>query len=98
MTALAFGGLDADRFCFLGFLPEKNAEREALLAAYRNVRATLVFYSAPHDVRRDVETLFSCLGERRAVAVRELTSCTRSAWNFVFPLDIRRSRGENSSF
>ena len=43
VTALAFGGLDADRFCFLGFLPEKNAEREALLAAYRNVRATLVF-------------------------------------------------------
>ena len=95
VTALAFGGLDADRFCFLGFLPEKNAEREALLAAYRNVRATLVFYSAPHDVRRDVETLFSCLGERRAVAVRELTKLHEERVEFRFSAGYpKEPRGE----
>ncbi len=73
VTALAMSGLNAERFCFLGFLPEKASARETLLRAYQNTDATLLFYSAPHDVAKDVKTLYSVLGDRRAVAVRELT-------------------------
>lgn len=73
VSALALGGLDCSRFCFLGFLPEKKAEREALLKKYKNAEDTLVFYCAPHDVGKTVSALYAALGERRAAAVREIT-------------------------
>lgn len=73
LSALILSGLNAEKFCFLGFLPDKKSEREALLAEYKNLPATLIFYSAPHDVKKDTETLFSVLGERNAAAVKEIT-------------------------
>ena len=73
ISALALSGLDASRFCFLGFLPQKAGERKELLEKYKNLEATLIFYSAPHDVIKDVETLYSVLGNRNAVAVKEIT-------------------------
>ena len=73
VSALALSGLDASRFCFLGFLPQKTGERKEFLEKYKNLEATLIFYSAPHDVVKDVETLYSVLGDRNAVAVKEIT-------------------------
>lgn len=35
VSALALGGLDSSRFCFLGFLPEKKGEREAFCKSTR---------------------------------------------------------------
>ena len=73
LSALILSGFNAERFCFLGFLPEKKSDRENLLNEYKNISATLIFYSAPHDVKKDIETLFSVLGERNAAAVKEIT-------------------------
>ena len=73
VSALALSGLDASRFCFLGFLPQKAGERKEFLEKYKTLDATLIFYSAPHDVVKDVETLYSVLGDRSAVAVKEIT-------------------------
>ena len=73
VSALALSGLDASSFCFLGFLPQKQTERQTLLNAYKEVQSTLIFYSAPHDVVKDVQTLYSVLGDRKAVAVKEIT-------------------------
>ncbi len=73
VSALALSGLDASRFCFFGFLPQKTGERKEFLEKYKNLEATLIFYSAPHDVVKDVETLYSVLGDRKAVAVKEIT-------------------------
>lgn len=73
ISALALSGLDASRFCFLGFLPQKAGERKEFLEKYKNLEATLIFYSAPHDVVKDVETLYSVFGDRKAVAVKEIT-------------------------
>ena len=73
ISALALSGLDASRFCFLGFLPQKTGERKEFLEKYKNLEATLIFYSAPHDVVKDVETLYSVFGDRNAVAVKEIT-------------------------
>lgn len=73
ISALALSGLDASRFCFLGFLPQKAGERKEFLEKYKNLEATLIFYSAPHDVVKDVETLYSVFGDRNAVAVKEIT-------------------------
>lgn len=98
VTALAFGGLDADRFCFLGFLPEKNAEREALwrhTATSERRSCSIPRRTTCGGTWKRCFPVWESGGRSRCASSR---SCTRSAWNFVFPLDIRRSRGENSSF
>ena len=73
LSALILSGFDAEKFCFLGFLPEKKSARESLLKEYKDLSATLIFYSAPHDAKKDVETLFAALGDRKAAAVKEIT-------------------------
>lgn len=83
VSALALSGLDTARFCFLGFLPEKKAEREKLLSSVKEMPATLAFYCAPHDVEACVSALYAALGERRAVAVREITKLHEERREFL---------------
>ena len=73
VSALVLSGLDSSKFCFLGFLPEKNADRVEFLEKYKNLDLTLIFYSAPHDVKKDIESIYKVFGSRRAVAVKEIT-------------------------
>ena len=82
LCALVLSGMDASRFCFIGFLPEKKTEREELLLKFKGVFATLIFYSAPHDVIKDIETIYSVLGNRKAVAVKEITKMFEKAEAF----------------
>lgn len=79
VPALIMSGFDAARFVFLGFLPEKAKDRDELLAKYRGVDATLIFYCAPHDIVKAVGYLHAALGDRQACAVREITKLHESA-------------------
>ena len=72
-SALLLSGADASKFTFLGFLPAKAGDRKEFLEKYKNLDTALVFYSAPHDVKKDIQTLYSVLGERKAAAVKEIT-------------------------
>ena len=83
LCALILSAFPADRFTFIGFLPEKNAERRALLERYAAARETLLFHSAPQDVDRDVRTMFEVFGERRACAVREITKIHEESLAFL---------------
>ena len=60
-------------FTFVGFLPDNKKERKNLLLQLSNYSYTTIFYSAPHDLKQDVKTLFEVFGERNACTVRELT-------------------------
>ena len=73
VSALVLSGLDSSKFCFLGFLPQKNSERKAFLDKYKDLDMTLIFYSAPHDVIKDIESIYNAFGNRTAVAVKEIT-------------------------
>ena len=73
VPALLLSGMDAARFSFIGFLPEKKKDVEELLAGYKHLNSTLIFYCAPHDVKKTVETLHTYLGDRNACAVKEIT-------------------------
>ena len=73
LTALVASGLPTGKFLFCGFLPKASAERRNQIAALQNVSQTLVFYEAPHHVMRTIEDLQKGLGDRKAVAARELT-------------------------
>ena len=73
LSALVLSALDASRFTFVGFLPDKAGERRRLLERFQNARETLLFHSAPQDVDRDIAAMFEVFGERNACAVREIT-------------------------
>ncbi|GGL34785.1 16S rRNA (cytidine(1402)-2'-O)-methyltransferase [Phycicoccus endophyticus] len=74
LTALAVSGLPVDRFCFEGFLPRKEGERERALAALASEPRTMVFFEAPHRLARALEAMAAAFGAERPAAVcRELT-------------------------
>jgi 16S rRNA (cytidine1402-2'-O)-methyltransferase len=73
LAALAASGLPAEPVTFLGFLPERGAERRRVLASVRGLSHTLVLFEAPHRLRETLEELLAALGERRIALARELT-------------------------
>jgi len=73
LSALVLSALPADRFAFLGFLPDKEGERQRLLERYKSLDLTLCFHAAPQDVDKNVATMYKVFGNRRACAVREIT-------------------------
>jgi len=73
IAGLVASGLPTDAFYFGGFLPAKRGARRARLEELRSIRATLVFYEAPHRVRETLADAREVLGDRRAALARELT-------------------------
>jgi 16S rRNA (cytidine1402-2'-O)-methyltransferase len=73
-AALSAGGLPADRYVFLGFLPRKGQERARLLHRIGREEWTTVLFESPArlaDLLRDLAG--ACGGDRAAVVARELT-------------------------
>ena len=81
ISALAVSGLPTGRFTFEGFLSmNKRSRREHLLSVEQETR-TMVFYEAPHKLRKtlsDLEKLFG--GDRKIAVVRELTKIYEEVW------------------
>ena len=73
MSALAVSGLPTGRFQFEGFLPTDKKPRLERLAAVKDSTPTLIFYEAPHKLRRTLDDLHSFLGDRHISLCRELT-------------------------
>ncbi|MBQ3219394.1 MAG: 16S rRNA (cytidine(1402)-2'-O)-methyltransferase [Clostridia bacterium] len=82
VSALVLSGLDSSKFCFLGFMPSKSSERKVFLEKYKSLDMTLIFYSAPHDVKKDIESIYNVFGDRVAVAVKEITKIHEKAERF----------------
>lgn len=73
LTALVGSGLDADAFCFRGFLPVKSGQRERELHAAAEREETTIFFESPYRV---VKTLTACaelMPSRQLCVARELT-------------------------
>jgi 16S rRNA (cytidine1402-2'-O)-methyltransferase len=73
VTALSAAGLPSDKFFFAGFLPGRATARRAELEKLRSLRATLIFYEAPHRIAATLRDAWEVLGDRQAVIARELT-------------------------
>lgn len=73
VAALSASGLPTGRFHFLGFLPRKGPERQALLDEVAGLRATLVIYESPRRLAETLPDLRAAFGDRRACVARELT-------------------------
>jgi 16S rRNA (cytidine1402-2'-O)-methyltransferase len=80
-AALPVSGLSVDRFLYLGFLPRKAPDRRRVLAEVADVRATLVFFEAPHRLRAALADVIDNLGgDRRCAVCRELTKLHEEVW------------------
>ncbi|HTY18364.1 MAG TPA: 16S rRNA (cytidine(1402)-2'-O)-methyltransferase [Myxococcota bacterium] len=73
LAALAASGLPAAPFAFLGFLPRRAGERDALLRGWRDRRETLVLFESPRRLGGALRALAAALGDRPAAVARELT-------------------------
>ena len=73
ITAVSLSGKNTGRFVFEGFLPGDKKERNAVLDEIRNETRTIVFYEAPHRIKKTLEILREALGNREITLCRELT-------------------------
>lgn len=73
IDALVLSGLPTRSFTVLGFLPEKNIDRVRYVEPYKSVPSTLVFYSAVHDIKKDLKFFYDTFGARRVAVCREMT-------------------------
>lgn len=74
VTAISAAGFRSEGFCFLGFAPVKAKARKMWLdaAISDSRRRAIVFFEAPHRVRKTLEDLV-VLGNNPIMVARELT-------------------------
>ncbi|MDE6504711.1 MAG: 16S rRNA (cytidine(1402)-2'-O)-methyltransferase [Clostridia bacterium] len=95
LSALVLSAFPADKFAFIGFLPDKAGEKSRLLEKYKKLDMTMIFHVAPQDVDRDISAVYSVFGERRACAVREITKMHEEAVPFMLSQGLQgEKRGE----
>ncbi len=73
IAALAVSGLPTGRFTFEGFVSVNKKNRHEHLLSLQNEVRTMVFYEAPHKLRKTLADLYKMFGERNIDLVREIT-------------------------
>jgi 16S rRNA (cytidine1402-2'-O)-methyltransferase len=73
IAALAVSGLPGDTFTFMGFPPIRAKDRISWFSRLRSIGGTIVFFEAPHRIRRTLKELGEIAGDRPVVVARELT-------------------------
>lgn len=74
LTALIASGLVPQPFYFYGFLERKHQQQVTALEQLKNRQETMIFYEAPHRLKKTLATMAEVFGAtRQAVLARELT-------------------------
>jgi 16S rRNA (cytidine1402-2'-O)-methyltransferase len=73
LTALAASGLPTDAFTFVGFPPTGAKNRKQWFERIIAVRGTIVFFEAPHRIRRTLADIQRLIGDIPVAIGRELT-------------------------
>ena len=74
VSALALSALATSRFTFEGFLSAKAGERKKQLSDLVAERRTMIFYEAPHKLKRTLSDMKEAFGGERKISLcRELT-------------------------
>lgn len=74
LTALIASGLVPQPFTFYGFLERKHQQQVTALLKLKQRPETLIFYEAPHRLKKTLQSMIEAFGEeRRVVLARELT-------------------------
>lgn len=84
IQALICSGFDVSKFAFEGFLSINKRCRKERLEILKNETRTMVFYEAPHKLKRtldDFKTAFG--GDRKIVLAREITKIHEEMLRFT---------------
>jgi len=73
LAALTVSGFSTETFTFLGFPPTRSRDRSKWFDALKGAGRTVVFFEAPHRIRRTLEDLQVNLGDVAVCVARELT-------------------------
>ena len=73
VNGLICSGMETREFCFLGFLSAVKKERKEKLEEIKYETKTLIFYEAPHKLKKTLQDMVEILGDRNIVLARELT-------------------------
>lgn len=73
VAALTASGFQASSFAFLGFPPIRSKDRKAWFERARTLGGVIVFYEAPHRIRRTLVDFHTAIGDCRVAVARELT-------------------------
>jgi 16S rRNA (cytidine1402-2'-O)-methyltransferase len=73
LAALVASGLGDGTFTFLGFPPARGKDRRQWFERLRLIGGTVVFFEAPHRIRRTLTDLQSAAGDCTVSVGRELT-------------------------
>lgn len=73
INALIVSGQNTGRFCFEGFLSVNKKSRAEHLEALADEKRTMIFYEAPHKLRKTLDDMAEIFGDRGISIVREIT-------------------------
>lgn len=73
IPALIQSGLSPKPFTFYGFLNQKSSKRIQELEELKELRHTMIFYEAPHRIKKTLHDMKSVLGNRQISISREIS-------------------------
>ena len=73
ITALMSSGISAQKYIFLGFLPEKSSHKIELLEKISKLNLPIIFFVPPHKLLKTIKILKEVFGNRTVVVAREMT-------------------------
>ena len=72
-SAVALSGLVEEAFLYLGFLPRKKGERNALLASLALEHRPAIAFESPRRLQQSLKDILETIGDRRIAVCREMT-------------------------
>jgi len=73
VSAIAASGMAAASFTFLGFPPTRSKDRKSWFNELAKAGRPVVFFEAPHRIRRTLSEIIDAVGDRPTAVARELT-------------------------
>lgn len=73
LSALCASGIESNHFYFYGFLSSKDSEKKKELEELKPRKETIIFYEAPHRIKKTLALMLTVLGDRFVCLARELT-------------------------
>ena len=73
LNALVVSGINPQPFLFYGFLDHQDKKKKKELEELKYNKETIVFYEAPHRIKKTLQLMLSILGNRHIALAREIT-------------------------
>ena len=73
IPSLIVSGLNPSPFLFYGFLNNKESKAKQELENLKSLKATMIFYEAPHRLEKTLENMLKILGNRNISISREIS-------------------------